>query len=112
MPHRPVLWAHIIAGVVFTVIAGYWLFRGGHLHRPALRRALATGAMLVVILPLVAMRSRFRPDPRNHIVNPDIVPVAMEGEGGGPKSPLAVVVKDKCRRYHTLRLLYGFEALR
>ncbi|MFN7922914.1 MAG: tetratricopeptide repeat protein [Bryobacteraceae bacterium] len=76
-----ILMAHIAAGVLgllaFTRIAD-----------PAWRRSLATVMALgLAYFGGVYAYNRIFPDPHDRIRNPKIVPVSMEEEGAGPKSP-------------------------
>ncbi len=85
IPNRPVLLGHIAAGVVFVGIALWWLWRQAEVRW---RPALTVAVLIAVLLPAGAESwRRLRPDPRDRIRNPDMVPISMEEEGGGPKSP-------------------------
>ena len=72
LPNQKVLWAHIGAGVLVALLAGF--------HFPKLRTAT-----LVLVVGGVALA--LRPQHAQRIVNPTVVPVSMEEEGEGPKSP-------------------------
>lgn len=71
---RPVLWAHIATAVACAT----WLL----VHFKWWR----AGAAAVVIGCLPALFTALTEKPRR-IVNPELAPLTMEGEGGGPKSP-------------------------
>ncbi len=87
LPHRPVLYAHIALGALFTLWGVRWLYRSGDLSGQ-LKPALIVSAAFAVLLPLITLGwNRIRPDSADHITNSEIVPVSMEGEGGGPHSP-------------------------
>ena len=52
------------------------------------KKGFAVALLVLVALPVIGHGyKRFFPDPHNRIVNPASPPLAMEGEGGGPKSP-------------------------
>ena len=55
---------------------------------PAWRRNIVAGLSLIAILTAATLIcSRLFPDPHDRIRNPQLVPVSMEEEGAGPKSP-------------------------
>lgn len=84
-PHRWALVAHIVAALVAVSALVPWLWKR---TSPDYRRALAAALAILVVLPSgAAIYRRVSPDPRDRIRNPEIVPVSMEEEGGGPKSP-------------------------
>lgn len=72
LPNQKVLWAHIGAGILVALLAGF--------HFPKLRTAT-----LVLVVGGAALA--LRPQHEQRIVNPTVVPVSMEEEGEGPKSP-------------------------
>src|SRR5579863_6107525 len=79
-----ILWSHIGAAAlgVAALIPFVWKKNIGF------RKAFACALILLVALPVIGHSyKRFFPNPNNRIVNPAIPPLAMEGEGGGPKSP-------------------------
>jgi tetratricopeptide (TPR) repeat protein len=52
------------------------------------KRGFEVALIVLVALPIAGHGyKRFFPDPHNRIVNPASPPLAMQGEGGGPKSP-------------------------
>jgi len=67
------LWAHMALGAVAALWAIY------HFRQHLLRYA-AVPAVALLLAPLA-------PQPVKRIVNPKVVPTAMEEEGGGPQSP-------------------------
>jgi tetratricopeptide (TPR) repeat protein len=82
--HRPALLTHIVLGILFT---GLFLNRA-ILYWPRLKPALLAAVCVLVLLPIGANAYRRAfPNPQDRIRNPVIVPVAMQEEGGGPKSP-------------------------
>lgn len=80
-PNRWILAAHIVTGITFSVLVLRLI--------PLSYRKVAVAAFAaVLILPAAAWTWRtLRPDPNDRIRNPKTVPVSMEEEGGGPKSP-------------------------
>ncbi|MBC7924180.1 MAG: tetratricopeptide repeat protein [Bryobacteraceae bacterium] len=85
-PHRPVLWIHALLGLAFILSAVQWLRRA--LPAAAYRHALALATAAMVVFPLLVWSwKELRPDPRQRIRNSAVVPVSMEEEGAGPKSP-------------------------
>src|SRR5688572_14061772 len=81
---RWALWAHMVVGVLFVAVAAGWTFRAW----PQYRRVMAASALLLVAVPAGAyLYHRAFPNPHDRIRNPKVVPVSMEEEGGGPKSP-------------------------
>ena len=84
-PHRWVLQAHIaVAAIALAALLPYVWRRAGAGFRQAYVACLA---LLVVLPASTALYRKARPDPDDRIHNPTIVPVSMNGEGGGPKSP-------------------------
>ncbi len=88
-PYRWLLTAHVVLAVV---AAGLLLRRLWPLIRQrapvALARGLAIAAGAALVVPLVmGARQRMERHPRQAIVNPKQVPLAMDEEGAGPKSP-------------------------
>jgi tetratricopeptide (TPR) repeat protein len=86
-----ILWTHIGTAALGLAALIPFLRRkaaqeaGGWLR---FRKAFELALVLLVLLPLGARGyKRLFPDPNNRIVNPGTAPLAMEGEGGGPKSP-------------------------
>jgi tetratricopeptide (TPR) repeat protein len=86
-----ILWSHIAAAAVGVAALIPFVWKkasqegGGWL---TLRKGLQASLVVLVALPLAGYGyKRFFPDPNNRIVNPPSPPLAMEGEGGGPKSP-------------------------
>lgn len=83
-PQRWALLAHIALAGVGLLLLLPWARRRGGWFAAGFQTALA----LLVVLPLATyVDSRVRPDPRARIRNPQVVPVSMEEEGGGPHSP-------------------------
>jgi tetratricopeptide (TPR) repeat protein len=86
-----ILWSHVAAGAlgIAALIPFVWKKgsqeRGGWLR---FRKAFQVALIVLIALPLIGHSyKRFFPNPNNRIVNPASPPLAMEGEGGGPKSP-------------------------
>jgi Flp pilus assembly protein TadD len=81
-----VLWTHIVTGVLFVavLIPAMWKYSPG----PRWRHGFAAAAAFAVLLPAGAWVWRtMNPNPADRIRNPEMVPVSMEEEGAGPKSP-------------------------
>lgn len=86
LPNRWILLAHVVAGVLFVGAVLPWAWR--HLTGARHRQALAASVALLVLLPAgAALYRKAVPNPKDRIRNPQTVPVSMEEEGGGPKSP-------------------------
>jgi Flp pilus assembly protein TadD len=85
IPHRWLLIAHIATAGLFLLAVAPGVWRAF----PRLRRPMAATLSLLVILPAATAAWRaLRPNPSDRIRNPvETVPVSMEEEGGGPKSP-------------------------
>ncbi|HUE01272.1 MAG TPA: tetratricopeptide repeat protein [Bryobacteraceae bacterium] len=84
-PHRWVLEAHIVVAAAALLALVPYVFR----HTGAgFRNAYVTSLALLVILPgASALYRKAYPDPNDRIRNPLVVPVSMNEEGGGPRSP-------------------------
>lgn len=77
--HRWVSWTHVAAGVMG--IAALMTVRKWRFHAGA---ALA----LIALVPAAThVYNRTFPNPHDRIRNPKVIPVSMEEEGAGPKSP-------------------------
>lgn len=86
IPHRWALWAHIATGVLFVAV----LIPAVRKYAPSAgwQKAFAAAALLAIVLPAGAWAwRRAYPNPSDRIRNPELVPVSMNEEGGGPKSP-------------------------
>ena len=86
LDHRWILWAHIAVGGLFlaAILPMLW----SRYSLPRQRGAIAGVLGLLVLWPAAASGyRRFFPNPSDRIRNHRSVPVSMEGEGGGPKSP-------------------------
>jgi tetratricopeptide (TPR) repeat protein len=82
---RPVLWAHIAAGVLAAAFLIPWVWKKAS---PGFRTAFQAACILMIGLPLATMAYRkASPDPLDRITNAITVPTDMAGEGGGPHSP-------------------------
>src|SRR3984885_6362058 len=86
-----ILWSHIGAAAlgVAALVPFVWKKAsqagGGWLR---FRKGFAFALVVLVALPVIGHGyKRFFPNSNNRIVNPASPPLAMEGEGGGPKSP-------------------------
>lgn len=83
-PHRWILFAHIAAGLLFVLFIVPRIWAGF----PRYRKQLAAGLAVLILLPAAAMAwRRISPNPADRIRNKSLVPVSMEEEGAGPKSP-------------------------
>jgi Flp pilus assembly protein TadD len=82
--HRYVLWAHIAVSAIFVGLAVQWIWRAW----PARQKLVGALTAVLVLLPAGAMlyRKAF-PNPNDRIRNSLVVPLSMEEEGSGPKSP-------------------------
>ena len=81
---HPVLVAHIFAAWIGLVLLIPYAWKS----KPEFRNAYAVALAVLVLLPAGAhLYSAMFPDPNLRIRNPLIVPVSMNEEGGGPKSP-------------------------
>ena len=85
---RPFYWllqVHVLSGAAAAVVVGArWLAA----HGATVPRWFGVAALAAVALGAggrVYDRQAFRA--KHRIVNPELTPVTMEGEGGGPKSP-------------------------
>lgn len=76
-PNQWLVWVHIATGLVAVV----------GMTRVARGRFVPVVALAAVIAAAGFVKERFFPNPEHRIKNPAMVPVAMEGEGGGPSSP-------------------------
>ena len=85
-PNRWVLWCHIGVSALFVAALAPWLWR--KVSIPRFRQAFGGAIALVLLLPAgAAVYRKAFPNPDDRIVNPQVVPVSMEEEGGGPRSP-------------------------
>jgi len=84
-PHRRILQIHIaVAAAALAAFLPYAMTRAG----ANFRKAYGAGLALLVLFPASTMLYRkVHPDPYARIHNPTVVPVTMNEEGGGPKSP-------------------------
>ncbi len=90
--HRWALQAHIAAGALATLaVAGFVWRRAAVAGGPWLgyRKPLVVCAALALVSSFAGqqLRDRLFPNPWNRIRNPVAAPLAMEYEGGGPRSP-------------------------
>jgi tetratricopeptide (TPR) repeat protein len=82
--HAWILWAHIATAILGVVALIPFVRR----KAPRFRKAFEVSLAVLIALPAgVHAYKRFFPNPNHRIVNPARPPLAMEGEGGGPKSP-------------------------
>jgi len=89
-PHRWALYAHIATAVAGSVPVLAVLLTRTTTPLRSRKRSLAhaTIALLVFLFPFASSAyNRRAAETRNRIVNPDNVPLAMEGEGGGTATP-------------------------
>lgn len=88
--HRWVLLAHIAVAFLGIVAVAPYLrrsARNGGGWAQYQKAFVATVALLIVLPAAVAGYHKVFPDRSARISNPHGVPVSMDGEGGGPKSP-------------------------
>jgi Flp pilus assembly protein TadD len=89
-PYRWALYAHImlaVAGSIPVIVALVNMARG---YTQSNRRKLAQVAIILFILALPVATTaydRYAGNSRDKIINPDNIPLSMEGEGSGPHSP-------------------------
>jgi tetratricopeptide (TPR) repeat protein len=84
-PHRRILEIHIVvAAASLAALLPYAMTRAGANFRKAYAACLA---VLILFPAATAIYRRVHPDADARIHNPAIVPVSMNGEGGGPHSP-------------------------
>ncbi len=89
-PYRWALYTHIAFAVAGSIPLLLVLLKAARTYSASRQRPLiyAAIACLVFVLPVASTAyNRYAIDARSRIVNPDIVPLAMEGEGAGPDSP-------------------------
>jgi tetratricopeptide (TPR) repeat protein len=79
-----VLYAHILAASVSVVALLPFLARKS---QPFFRATVAAAGFLLLVPICAATYRHFFPNPYDRITNPLMVPVSMEEEGGGTKSP-------------------------
>jgi len=83
-PHRWALFAHVAAAAIGLAAFIPFALR----QAPQFRTAFQVSLGILLLLPGIALLYRKTvPDPGARIHNTLDVPVSMEGEGGGPKSP-------------------------
>lgn len=84
-PHRWVLVSHIVVAAASLAAFLPYVARSTSTRY---RKAFVACLALLVILPAsIALYRRVHPDPNDRIKNPTLVPVSMNEEGGGPRSP-------------------------
>lgn len=89
-PYRWALYAHImlaVAGSIPVIVALVNIARG---YAQSNRRKLAQVAIIIFVLALPVATTaydRYAGNSRDKIINPDQIPLSMEGEGSGPHSP-------------------------
>jgi hypothetical protein len=86
-----ILWAHIAAAILGVAALIPFVWKKAAQEGGAwltFRKGFQFSLIALIALPILGHGyKRFLPDPANRIVNPASPPLAMEGEGGGPKSP-------------------------
>jgi len=86
-----ILWSHIAAAIlgVAALIPFVWKKAAqGDRNWLTFKKGFQLALIALIALPIIGHGyKRYFPDPANRIVNPASPPLAMEGEGGGPKSP-------------------------
>ncbi len=83
-PNQWLVMLHIVAGVV-AAFAAIWAWKSA--PGKAIGSAIPATALALVIGLGGFAKEKLFPDPTHRIKNPQMVPVSMEEEGGGPKSP-------------------------
>ena len=89
-PHRWALYVHIALSVAGSIPLLFVIVKTARNYAQSKGRSLAyaTTIFLAVVVPLASgAYSRHNGVSTNKIINPDLVPLAMEGEGAGPGSP-------------------------
>ena len=88
MAHRWALWLHIGLALAAVALVGWRLWRMR--VRNAYSAAFAVAVAILLLLPSAsALYRTARPDPNGRIRNPSLVPVSMDEEGAGARSPFA-----------------------
>ena len=88
--YRWALYSHIAFAVAGSIPLLWVLFKQARTYASSQRRSLVYVAIacVVFIFPVASTAyNRYTADARNRIVNPDSIPLTMEGEGAGPASP-------------------------
>ena len=88
--YRWALYSHIALAVAGSIPLLLVLFRAARSYAASRQRSLVyLGIVLLVFVFPVASTAynRYASDARNRIVNPDTVPLSMDGEGAGPDNP-------------------------
>src|SRR6185436_16029354 len=89
-PHRWALYVHIALTVAGSLPLLFVIVKAARAYAESKGRSLAYAAavFLAVVVPMASGAYTRRNDVSStKIVNPDVVPLAMEGEGAGPSSP-------------------------
>jgi len=76
--HKSVLLIHVVVSLAAVAV----LFA-----RRANFRIAKIAIVATALVGIAALGNRFLPHPNDHIVNSRVVPLSMDQEGGGPKSP-------------------------
>lgn len=88
--YRWALYSHIAFAVVGSIPLLLVLFRAARGYAASRQRSLVYLGIvsLVFVFPVASTAyNRYASGARNRIVNPDVVPLSMDGEGAGPDSP-------------------------
>ena len=85
-PFRPILYAHIALvglGALLALVAG---LRGARPAAGVVRASAVAAALLALVAPAARVTADLFP-PRHPIVNPELAPATMDGEGQGASGP-------------------------
>jgi tetratricopeptide (TPR) repeat protein len=89
--NRWILWTHITAAVVGVAALVPFVWKKASLEGGGwvpFKKGFEVALIILVALPIAGHGyKQLFPDPHSRITNPASPPLAMEGEGGGPKSP-------------------------
>jgi tetratricopeptide (TPR) repeat protein len=88
--YRWALYSHIAFAIAGSILLLVILFRTAVRYSSSRQRPLVYAAIvcLVFVFPVASTAyNRYTAGVRNRIVNPDNIPLTMEGEGAGPDSP-------------------------
>jgi tetratricopeptide (TPR) repeat protein len=89
-PYRWALYSHVAFAIAGSIPLLLVLFNAVRNYSASRRRPLVYAAIacIVFVFPVASTAyNRYAAEVRNRVVNPDNIPLTMEGEGAGPNSP-------------------------